>query len=46
MKNGSKFNLKLSAITFGVLGLFAVSSAMADDEENQSINSATKYRSG
>ena len=37
MKNGSKFNLKLSAITFGVLGLFAVSSAMADDEEIKAL---------
>ena len=37
MKNGSKFNLKLSAITLGVLGLFAVSSAMADDEEIKAL---------
>ena len=37
MKNRSKFNLRLSAITVGVLGLFAVSSAMADDEEIKAL---------
>jgi len=37
MKNRSKFNLRLSAITIGVLGLFAVSSAMADDEEIKAL---------
>jgi len=37
MKNGSKFNLKLSVITLGVIGLFSVSSAMADDEEIKAL---------
>ena len=42
MKNGSRFNLRLSAVALGVLGLFAVSSAMADDEE---IKALTQPRS-
>ena len=37
MKNRSKLNLQLSAITLGVLGLFAMSSAMADDEELKAL---------
>jgi len=37
MKNGSRFNLRLSAITLGVLGLFVVSSAMADDDEVKAL---------
>jgi MtrB/PioB family decaheme-associated outer membrane protein len=37
MKNGSKFNLQLSALSLGVLGLFSVSAAMADDEEVKAL---------
>ena len=37
MKNTSKFNLRLSAISIGVIALFSVSSAMADDEEIKAL---------
>jgi len=37
MKNTSKFNLKLSAISIGVITLFAVNAAMADDEEIRAL---------
>ena len=37
MKNMSKFNLRLSAISIGVIALFSVSSVMADDEEIKAL---------
>ena len=37
MKNASKFNLRLSVISIGVIGLFSISSAMADDEELKAL---------
>ena len=37
MKNGTRFDLRLSAITVSVFGLFAVSSAMADDAEIKAL---------
>ena len=37
MKNVSKFNLRLSVISVGVIALFSISSAMADDEEIKAL---------
>ena len=37
MRNASKFNLRLSVISVGVIALFSISSAMADDEEIKAL---------